>query len=162
MIEKFFTGIFSAIATIFVVMVLGVGSLFNWLYDTFRITKEYGFYNTEEDIIEISIVTVYYDENGKAALNEIRKVDDIEQFIEDYRAVECYGKISEPVDALDRVDKSTKLIKLTYVNGDFELIGYHGSGLTNVGEDELEYTAGFTEFNKDQLDELMERYSVSG
>ena len=142
---------------------MGVASLFTWLHDTFPIPKEYGFYNPEEDIIEVSIVTVYYDEDGKAALNEIRKVDDIEQFIKDFRAVGCYGKISEPgFDVLDEVDESTKLIKITYVNGDFELIGYHGTGLTEPGEDEIEYLTGFTRFNNEQLNELMEKYSISG
>ena len=163
MIEKIFTAIIIIPALIYSFVIAGVVNASAWLMETFRLRQEFSLSYTEDNIIEVSIVSIYYDENGKPAINEIRKVEDIAKFMEDFRAVEYYGQFAEPgFDAISDVDETTKLIKISYANGDFDLIGYHGSGLSKAGEGEIKYLTDFGAFDKCELDALTEKYSLSG
>ena len=164
MIEKIFTAIILIPVLIYSFVLVGVTNAFGWLFNTFRQPVEYGFYYPIENMVEISIVYISADENGGAALDEIRNVDDREQFIKDFRAVECLPKFGEPSteNVLDNLDGPTKIIRILYDNGDFELIGHNGESRCKQGESPIPYYENFYEINEEQFNQLVEKYSVSG
>ena len=156
MIEKIFGGIFSVFTVIIGVWALGVMALVS----LFIPATEYPFMHSQDDIVAISVVSMYGDENNEIITDEINVIDDIPMFIEDLRLVTCKFKFGDPASANDNLAVPLSVIKITYGNGDYELIGRFGQSTYVESEDEFSYYAGFYTFDREEFDDLIEKYSA--
>ena len=80
--------------------------------------------------------------------------------MKDFNAVVCKFKFGDPTSANGNLDVPLSVIKITYVNGDYELIGDYGQTRYISSSDEISFYAGFHLFDKDQFDDLIEKYSA--
>ena len=122
----------------------------------------YSFMHGEPDIdtIKIEIVNLEvdmgyhegfdYSEEYVTVIKAIES-DKNEEFLSDFKKIKCY----QPVVG-SRIDSiSGKAIRITYANGDIELITHYGTATVQNGE----IHNSTTTFDSDQFSKLIDKYS---
>ncbi len=125
-------------------------------------TVSYSFMHGEPDIdtIQIEIVNLKtemgynvgssYDEESVSVIKVIDK-DKKEEFLSDFKKIKSY----QPIFG-SRIDSvSGEAIRITYANGDVELITDYGTATVKNGEIHTQTTT----FDSDEFDALLEKYS---
>lgn len=130
----------------------GCGFLFRLFTKT-----DYEFLQDVSEIQSIEIVILRDVEDVDGTITPIfdlvQTVQDIESFLKDFSDVDCYNRISDPSCA----DQGTRIIKITYNNGDYEFIG--ASGQSNYKNGVYTYWGGYHSFDDVCFEELLTKYS---
>ena len=125
-------------------------------------SASYSFMHGEPDIdtIKIEIVNLeidmgYHagDDYSEEYITVIKAIesDKNEEFLSDFKKIKCY----QPVVG-SRIDSiSGKAIRITYANGDIELITHYGTATVQNGE----IHNSTTTFDSDQFSKLIDKYS---
>ena len=122
--------------------------------DDCRFPETYNFKHPTDDIIEISIVELSFGENGKLIETKIRQIADTESFLADFKKIECYMYFGDPLGVTPEGVEDT-VIKITYENGEYELINWKGQA-EYTSEKGLIYYAGYCVFDEKQFESLLE------
>ena len=114
---------------------------------------EYEFLHSTDEIITIQIVqkSEYTDHRINAEYIEICEISDKEAFLTDFYAVRCNRIFDDP----HLIPANAIVVRIEYVNGDYELINY--SGQIRVYEGEI-LPYGFFYLNYESFDQLLEKY----
>ena len=120
----------------------------------------YEFINDESEISKIEIVRLceYDEEKGEYREELISLIEDRSAFLSDFKRVECYEHWSDPTGVFE----GNTVIKITYKNGEYELIHHSGQSTYLHFDDNpsfLQIYAGFCDFDEKQFNELIEKYS---
>ena len=138
------------ICALLVVVTIGL------LFTACRVKEAYDFLNPIDEISEISIVAISFDENNQVIQTELRKLEDTSAFLDDFRSLNCYVYFGDPTGVVVEGEEDT-VIKISYQNSEYELINWKGQA-----EDTLEkgfnFYAGYNVFDKDQFEALIEKY----
>lgn len=119
-------------------------------------TEEYDFLNSADKISEIAIVRLNFDDDGVLMQTEIKKIENINEFLEDFKKIDCYIYFGDPISATPEGIEDT-VIKIIYVNNEYELINWNGQSEYTI-ERGLDYYAGFNVFDEQQFEKLIEKY----
>ena len=122
--------------------------------------KAYEFINEESEISTIEIVKLceYDKEAGEFREEIISTIEDHSTFLSDFKKIDCYNHWSDPTG----VEENDVVIKITYKNGEYELIHHYGQGKYRHFEDNpsfLQVYAGYRYFDEEQFNDLIEKYS---
>lgn len=118
--------------------------------------KYYRFLKPTEEIVEISIVAVSLSwEDKKVIETEITKVDNIDQFLDDFDDIEC-SAMSPPVGMLENFEDDI-VIKILYQDNSYEFINHCGQS-RYTEEKGLKYDVGISAFNEEQFEALITKY----
>ncbi len=91
--------------------------------------------------------------NPKQEFYTICEIQDIEQFLNDFSDVECRDRFTDPKRPLE----GTVGIKITYNNGDYEIICY--SGQAECVDGTYSFEEGWHYFDVEQFEELLNKYN---
>ncbi|MBR7116902.1 MAG: hypothetical protein IKC87_04255 [Clostridia bacterium] len=144
------------ISNILLLLLLPIGLVLIVVNTISACTASFNFYNPESMITAISIVKLSFDEEDKLQIEELKNVDNIDAFIEDFKKVESSCRTGDPLGAADG-DNNGVAIMISYSNGEYELIGHIGQS-TYRTERGLVYYDGFFSFDKEQFNALIEKY----
>lgn len=122
-----------------------------------HVREEYKLLHPADEISAVEIVTVLFDEEGIADLQVKACISDVKVFMKDFRLVPCYVYFGDPI-GLKKNPSGIDVIRITYQNGDYELIDYNGQS-EYTQERGFDYYAGFNVFDEEQFEELIEKYS---
>ena len=122
-----------------------------------RVREKYKLLHQEDEVSSVEIVTVLFDEEGIADLQVKACISDVKVFMKDFRSVPCYVYFGDPI-GLKKNPSGIDVIRITYQNGDYELIDYNGQS-EYTQERGFDYYAGFNVFDEEQFEELIEKYS---
>ena len=122
-----------------------------------HVREEYKLLHSADEISAVEIVTVLFDEEGIADLQVKACISDVKVFMKDFRSVPCYVYFGDPI-GLKKNPSGIDVIRITYQNGDYELIDYNGQS-EYTQERGFDYYAGFNGFDEEQFEELIEKYS---
>lgn len=125
-----------------------------------RNQESYRFLNSTDEISEISIVTVSFSENADLIQTEIRKIQDVNLFLEEFRRVDCYSYYGDPVGIFEEGATDT-VIKILYENDEYELINWRGQTEYTI-ERGFRFYAGYNVFDENQFKSLIKKYSSQG
>lgn len=123
-----------------------------------RHPETYEFLKTTEKIASISIVEISFNENCELEQTEIKKINDINAFLDDFNQVSCYVYYGDPLGVTPEGVSDT-VVKITYENDDYELINWSGQS-EYTDDKKFQYYAGFSVFDEKQFETLIEKYSV--
>lgn len=121
-----------------------------------RVPEDYDFLNSTDDISEISLVNLTFDENTKLIQTQLIVINNKNEFIKDFKKVDCYTYFGDPTGVTPEGD-STTVIKITYKNNDYELINWNGQAEYTL-ERGFNYYAGFSVFDEEQFNALLNQY----
>jgi hypothetical protein len=124
-----------------------------------RVKETYDFLNATDEISDISIVAISFDENDEVIQTEIRKIDNISAFLDDFKAVSCYIYFGDPTGVVSEGKEDT-VIKITYQNGEYELINWKGQAEDTLEKD-FNFYAGFSVFDEEQFEALITKYTLN-
>ena len=119
-----------------------------------RHRNTYDFMNPTDNIVAVAIVDLSFDPVDILVDTEVKQVDDIDGFLKAFCALDCYTWFGEPIPAMQEGVKNT-VIKITYANGDYELINWNGQSEYRT-ERGLKYYAGFRVFDEQQFETLID------
>ena len=122
-----------------------------------RHEENYDFLYEADKIQSIEIVEVSFDEKMELILTEIATVGDIEMFMNDFFAVDCFTYYGDPLGVCEEGSK-TNAIKITYENEEYELINWNGQ-TTYTTEDGISFYEGYRVFDESEFQEILEKYS---
>ncbi len=125
-----------------------------------NVKKTYEFINEESEISTIEIVKLceYDQEKGEYKEDLISVVEDHSAFLSDFKKLKCYNHWTDPIGVFE----NDIVIKITYKNGEYELIHNSGQGKYRYFEDNpsfLQVYAGHRYFDEEQFNDLIEKYS---
>ena len=118
--------------------------------------EKYDLLNPISDITEISIVKAYFSDNSELRQSEIAKVNDIDEFMKAFRKIPCYVNIGSPVGLLPN-DEEDIVIRISYQNGEYELINWRGQA-TYTTERDFTYYYGYSVFDEQKFHDLISKY----
>ena len=110
---------------------------------------EYEFLQPNENIVKIEYVTDWYN-NETILINELSK-DKTEKFLIDFKNIDCYTYFTDP----GSIEPGEDAIKITYTNGEFELINRTGQELY---KDEKFKYLGLYYFDSEQFQDFINKY----
>ena len=115
---------------------------------------EYEFLHTTEEITSIEIVKLLEPEIENTGFKEevLLSVDNIDVFIEKFTEIQCKVNYGEP----SSMSVNTIAIRITYVNGDYELIDC--AAQYNIFADRPGWQYGYYFFDKQSFKELIQQY----
>lgn len=123
---------------------------------------EYQFMNEKSEIVAIEIVEVgerYIENNvavGPPELKTVCSVSQMEEFIGELLKVDCYKNYGDPTG----IYQDTVAIKISYSNGDYELIEANGQAEYKYNKDYQQYKGAYM-FDKDEFELLINKFSPS-
>ena len=110
-----------------------------------------------DEIASVEIVTVLLDEEENIVQQKKAQVDDVEAFMKDFRLVVCRCHFGGPT-GVEKSLSGNDVIKITYQNGEYELIDWKGQS-EYTPERGFKYYGGVNVFDEEQFEELIEKYS---
>ena len=128
-----------------------------FLFVSCRVSENYTFLNPSSEIAEVSIVELSFDDNRELIQTELKRIENTEVFLEDFRSIDCYVYFGDPVPATPEGTEAT-VIKILYQNDEYELINYNGQS-EYTAERGLKYYAGYSAFDAQQFKALIEKYA---
>lgn len=127
-----------------------------FLLSSCRVQTEYDFLLPNDEIVEISVVTLHH-EDGEVIETEVKKVEDTAAFLEEFKKIGCYVYFGDPTGVTPDETDGT-VIKILYQNGEYELINYCGQA-RYLEERGLVYYAGYYAFDREAFEALIKTYS---
>ena len=121
---------------------------------------KYRLLSSESEISEISIVTAYFDDNNEFMQSEIITINDIDEFMKDFRKVSATYVILGDPRGLFPTDEEGTIIRITYNNGEYELINWYGQSRYTI-ESGFRYYNGDWFFDEEQFNNLIDKYNRS-
>lgn len=85
----------------------------------------YDFLNSSNTITSVSIVKVTFDNNGEIVQTELKIIDNIDNFLEDFCQIDCRTYFGDPIGVTEE-GVEDYVIKIAYDNDEYELINYKG------------------------------------
>ena len=121
-----------------------------------RVKETYNFLNSSEKITNISIVTLSF-ENDELIQTTIANIENKSTFLDDFSQIKCHVYFGDPCAATPEGTPDT-VVKITYENGEYELINWNGQSTYTV-ERGFNYYAGFSIFDEEPFKLLISKYS---
>lgn len=128
--------------TILVVLILMLTSC--------RAREIYTFLENESEISGISIVAVTVDDEANVLCDELVKIENVNTFLEAFRAVDCYTYLGDPVG----ITGNCKVIMIQYHSGAYELINWSGQAEYTLDRGFRNYV-GYSIFDEDAFSALI-------
>lgn len=122
-----------------------------------RHTEKYKLLNSMDDIIEISIVALSFENDGSLQVTKCKTIENINEFMEDFRSVTCYTYFGDPVAATTEGTETTA-VEILYQNGEYEIINWKGQTKYTLTRG-LTYYAGFSVFDEQQFVGMIQKYA---
>ena len=120
----------------------------------------YRFLHDEDEILTIEIVRLGSFDNQRNKFNEqvLVCVDDHDTFLAEFAKIPCYKSYSP-----DGVRDNTVVIKITYMNEEYELIGASGQSkyIYSDGQFQFQKDVGKYDFDYKLLDEFLQKYLIA-
>jgi len=123
-----------------------------------HVKDTYEFCHSVEEITEISIIEIRFDEDNELVEDTVKQIDDNSVFLEKFKQIECYIWFGEPIAPMEETDVA-KVIKILYANGDYELINWNGQS-RYTSERGFIFYAGYNLFNEEQFLSFLDSYSA--
>ena len=122
-----------------------------------NVRRSYNYMNDKEDIVEISLVSLHFAFNDVIEYtNNVKEIDDIEKFLNDFEKLECYQWFGDPLGFWEENgDEGMIVIKFVYSNGDYELVGWDACARYTT-EKGLGNHNGFRIFEEEQFNEFIQ------
>lgn len=115
-------------------------------------TTDYPYRYEKSTISHIELVDVGCVKRDDSAIRATYPIADVNAFLADFEAVDCY---SYPPAVMET---NSRVIKITYPNGDYDLVGSDGVCIYKFETDEIRLS-GIAYFDREQYEALIERYS---
>ena len=117
--------------------------------------KEFRFYHDIDEIMKVEIVHVLCSETeGITSQETIFTIRDIDTFIKDFGDLVYYeGFFDNP----QGIENDEVVFKISYVNGEYELVNSIGKALY-FHETGLKNYKGYHQFDEEEFSELIEKY----
>lgn len=120
---------------------------------------QYHFIQSNDKIVGIELVSIVMDDDPMSPYRDSYKFTTIEaiptgmyiEFIADFNSMNCYEYLNDPVSIVTGMNA----LKISYSNGDFELIGEDAQA-SSRGNKFRDY--GFYYFDHDEFMELLNQY----
>ena len=119
-----------------------------------RQAKTYSLLNPGDEIDSISIVTVSFNDDSDIVQTEMKKVEDVQVFLNEFSNIDCYTFYGDPRGLTNEGEEDT-VIKISYANGEYELINWNGQS-EFTSEKGFKYYAGYSIFDEQQFESLIE------
>lgn len=126
------------------------------LLSSCRHRETYPFLNSIDEILNISIVGISFNENGEMTQTEIEKIVNTDVFLDDFRDINCYTYYGDPAGVTPEGVSDT-VIKISYTNDEYELINWTGQAEYTT-EKGFRYYAGYSVFDEKQFESLIAKY----
>lgn len=118
---------------------------------------EYKLNQSVENIVKVEVILMgeIHDPYTKHEVTLIKEIsiNEVNTFIDDFKNVECFDVFGDP-KTLFAGDKG---FKVTYTNGDYEIITYYAQGSYKKGK--YLSSEGYHYFDEEQFNNLVEKYS---
>ena len=87
--------------------------------------------------------------------NEINLIFELKS-VNDFKDVNCYTYFGDPTGVVVEGEEDT-VIKVSYQNGEYELINWRGQAEDTLEKD-FSFYAGFSVFDEEQFEDLLMKY----
>jgi hypothetical protein len=141
---------------------MGIGV---YLYDSYLkpTPTEYDFLRGESEVCTVEYAIISFGEDGSVNTQRVGFVDDVQGFVTDLKALDCYdGMPTQSLMALKDI-KTLSGFVINYTDGSFEVITPYvclNSDLKINSPEEL-LTAEVYVFDKDGINEMLIKYAPS-
>ena len=163
--KKFYTTVLT-VFLILVVLVVGALGLLLGLYE-FHLKPEpaeFEFSGEVENITTAEVIRVNKLGDNQLELVPLKEIDDVESFLLEFRALQCYTGLSlDTVQAIASLE-SIEAIRITYSDDSYEVITPYGNINSKI------FTPDFTPdmlleeefffFNAEEFSELIDKYTI--
>ena len=121
-----------------------------------QVKSNYVFIHSESEISKIEIGKVELIKNVNEYLVNVKSEkelfsEDIKKLLVDFKKITCYKRVTDP----GSIRSNAAAIKITYSNGDFEIISKDSQASFMSGS--YKYS-GFYYFERDEFIELLDKY----
>ncbi len=122
---------------------------------------KYNFLYPSSDIRHIEIVEAYYDDNDNAyKQTSLSSIENTQEFLASLYDIK-YSYSAGVYDRQDYIREPTKAIKITYLNGDFEVFTNNIRDIYELQIDTYFSGAYIGEFQEDSFCNLLEQYNTN-
>ncbi len=121
-----------------------------------RQAKTYSLLNPGDEIDSISIVTVSFNDDSDIVQTEMKKVEDVQVFLNEFSNIDCYTFYGDPRGLTNEGEEDT-VIKICYKNGEYEMINWSGQANYTIKRG-FRFYAGYSVFNEEQFELLLSKY----
>ena len=121
-----------------------------------RYIKTYSLLNPIDEIESISIVIISFNEQSDIVQTEVRKIEDIQVFLNKFSNIDCYTFYGDPRGLTNEGEEDT-VIKVCYKNGEYEMINWSGQAKYTKKRG-FRFYAGYSVFDEDQFEALLSEY----
>lgn len=121
-----------------------------------RQAKTYSLLNPGDEIDSISIVTVSFNDDSDIVQTEMKKVEDVQVFLNEFSNIDCYTFYGDPRGLTNEGEEDT-VIKICYKNGEYEMINWSGQANYTIKRG-FRFYAGYSVFNEEQFELLLSEY----
>ena len=129
---------------------------FVFLFSSCRYSEEYNFLNSINEIKEIAIVKLDFDDKGYLMETKIKTIENTNEFLCDFQRVDCYIYFGDPIPATPEGVEDT-VFKILYQSNEYKLINWNGQS-KYTAEKGLIYYAGYNVFDENQFETLIKKY----
>ena len=121
-----------------------------------RQAKTYSLLNPGDEIDSISIVTVSFNDDSDIVQTQMKKVEDVQVFLNEFSNIDCYTFYGDPRGLTNEGEEDT-VIKICYKNGEYEMINWSGQANYTIKRG-FRFYAGYSIFDEDQFELLLSEY----
>lgn len=129
-----------------------------FFFTSCRHQETYDFMNAVDEIAEISIVALSFDEEQALVETNVQKIVDTNAFLNEFGDIACYTYSGDPAGVTPEGVEDT-VIKISYTNEEYELINWNGQAKYTL-ERGFIYYSGYHVFDKDQFESFITKYST--
>ena len=141
----------------FFIMLIIIGILFCFPFTSCRHKETYKLLNSIDEISHISIVDISFARDGEIIQTVKQDIPNQDDFMNDFTAIDCYTYYGDPT-GITPEGVEDRVIKITYVNNEYELINWSGQA-KYTEERGFRYYSGYSVFNEGQFELLITKYS---
>ena len=114
---------------------------------------EFEYMHPTDKIQTIEIVEVSFGDTEEPSQTVLCTIEDIDAFIDDFEAMDCYDRFGDPLG----INDGDTVIKITYNNGDYELINVMARAQCKDGKFR-NYKGAYFWFDDEQFQALLDKY----
>lgn len=122
-----------------------------------NVQVRYSFMHSTNDISAVYVVTISFDEEDELTETELAEIEDIGEFLKDFRSLDCYEWFGDPCGPTEDYKEDT-VVKICYNNGDYELINWCGRAKYFDEEERLRYYSGYNVFDEEPFELFLADY----
>lgn len=115
-----------------------------------RARETYAFLGNESEISGISVVAITIDSGANVSSTELIKIEDVDTFLEEFKAVDCYTYRGDPVG----ITEDCNAIMIQYSSGEYELISWNGQAEYTLDRGFRNYV-GYSVFDEEAFSNLI-------